>query len=274
MDIIKLLIVEPDTMRRELLATCLCREVDFRVIDMEGEFLEACQSSSVAQVNVLIINVDSMAMTRVRAWAAIHVLLLEARVVALTAGVDDGVLETTLGAGVTALHLLDVEPSVLCRAVRNAARGVVDFDPLLIERAKRVVLQPLVRGQVRYGGLTIDLVKHEVTHWGRHVHLTPLEFKVLAYLVGRDGHPTSLEELLVNVWQAPLYRGGTLAQVHNCIKRIRQKIEPDARHPRYLCCKRGWGYYLNDPTHVVIPSSDTGCVVPAETAPLTLIHEN
>ncbi len=269
MDIIKLSIVEPDMMRREWLATCLCREVDFRVIGMGGEFLEACQSSSVAQVDVLIVNVDSNAMTRVRTWAAVHVLLLEARVVALTTGVDDGVLETTLGAGVTALHLLDVEPSVLCRAVRNAARGVVDFDPALIERAKGVVLQPLAEGQVRYGGLTIDLAKHEATRWGRHVHLTRLEFKVLAYLAGRDGHPTSLEELLVNVWQASVHQGGTLAQVHNCIKRIRQKIEPDARHPRYLCCERGWGYYLNDPTHVVIPSSGAGLVVPAGTAPLT-----
>ena len=268
MDIIKLSIVEPDMMRREWLATCLCREVDFRIVGIGTDFLEACQSSSVAQVDVLIDNVDSIAMTRVRTWAAVHVLLLEARVVALTNGVDDGVLETTLGAGVTALQLLSTEPSVLCRAVRNAARGVVDFDPALIERAKRVVLQPLAEGQLRYGGLTIDLDKHDVTRWGRHVHLTPLEFQVLAYLACRDGQPASLEELLVNVWQAPAYRGGTLAQVHNCIKRIRQKIEPDLRHPRYLCCERGWGYFLNDPTRAVSLASDDGLVVPAVSLPL------
>src|SRR3990172_7304414 len=261
-------------MRREWLVTPLCHEVDFRVIGMGGDCLEACQSSSLAaHVDVLIVNVDSFAPTPVRTWAAVHVLLPDVRVVALTNGVGDAVLESTLGAGVTALHLLNTEPSVLCRAVRNAARGVVDFDPALIERAKRVVLQPLAEGQVRYGGLTIDLVKHGVTRWGRHVHLTPLEFKVLAYLVGRDGHPTSLEDLLVNVWQAPVYRGGTLAQVHNCIKRIRQKIEPDLRHPRYLCCERGWGYYLNDPTNVDKHGSDSGLVVPAGAAPLTLIHE-
>jgi len=274
MDIIQVSIVEPDRMRRKWLATCLCREVDFQIVGIGGDCLEACQSSSVAHVDVLIINVDSIAMTRVRTWAAVHVLLLDARVVALTNGVDDGVLETTLGAGVTALHLLDVEPSVLCRAVRNAARGVVDFDPVLIERAKRVVLQPLAGGQVRYGGLTIDLVKHEVTRWGSHIHLTPLEFKVLAYLAGRDGRTVSLKELLVDVWQAPAHRGGTLAQVHNCIKRIRLKIEPDAKHPRYLCCERGWGYYLNDPTNVDKHGSDSSLVAPTETAPLTLIHEN
>ena len=255
-DTIDVLIVETDKSHRDRLAACLCREPGFRVVGAGSDLLQVCRASSPAgRVDVLIVDVDHCVLIRVRTWAAIHVLLMETRVVALTSGADDDVLETTLSAGVAALHPLSVEPPILCRAVRNAARGVVDFDPVLIERAKRVVLQPLAEGQVRRGGLTIDLIQQEVTRWGRHIHLTPLEFKVLEYLAGRDGHPTSLEELLVNVWQAPVHRGGTLAQVHNCIKRIRQKIEPDVKRPRYLCCERGWGYYLNDPTHTVNSAS-------------------
>ena len=36
--------------------------------------------------------------------------------------------------------------------------------------------------------------------------------------------------------------GGTLAQVHNCIKRLRQKIEPDPDHPRFIRTVRNEGY--------------------------------
>ena len=275
METIDVLIVEPDISRRDWLTACLCREPGFRVVGAGSDLLQVCRANAPAgRVDVLIVDVDQCIIIRVRTWATLHVLLMDTRVVALTDGADDGVLETTLSAGVTALHPLSVGPSVLRRAVRNAARGVVDFDPALIERAKRVVLQPLAEGQVRYGGLTIDLDRHEATRWGRHVHLTPLEFKVLAYLAVRDGCPASLEDLLANVWQAPAVRGGTLAQVHNCIKRIRQKIEPDVKHPRYVCCERGWGYYLNDPTDTRRSGFELGQAIPAETTPLTLIHDN
>ncbi len=229
--------------------TCLSREMGFRVVGTGSDFLAVYQANGLAaHPDVLLINVDQVFMNVLRNWAAIRILLPNARVVALTHGADDHVLETVLGVGVTALHQPDAEMAVLCQAVRNAAQRLVDFDPWLIERAKSVVLQPLAEAQVRFGGLTIDLQAHEVTRWGRHVHLTPLEFKLLAYLARDAGRPASLAELLKAVWGSPPSRGGTLAQVHNCIKRIRQKIEPDVKHPRYLLCERGWGYFIQDPT--------------------------
>jgi DNA-binding winged helix-turn-helix (wHTH) protein len=177
----------------------------------------------------------------------IHVLLPGVRIAALASGNDDRVLESALGAGVTALHPLDVESDILRRAVCNAARGVVDFDPDLIERARRVLLRPLEETQVRFGGLTIDLQTRQVTRWGVPIHLTPLEFDVLAHLARRRGRPVSAEELLEGVWQTSADKGGTVAQVKNCIKRIRRKIEPDVKHPRCIQSQRGWGYILRDP---------------------------
>ncbi len=146
------------------------------------------------------------------------------------------------------MHRITAEPAVLCRAVRNAAQGIVDLDPELIDRAKRFILRPLTGTQVRFGGLTIDLQAQKVTRWNKPIHLTPLEFKVIACLARQPDRPTGLNELLNMVWLASPKQGGTLAQVHNCIKRLRQKIEPDPQHPRYLLSERGWGYYLHDPT--------------------------
>jgi DNA-binding winged helix-turn-helix (wHTH) protein len=249
MGTINVLVVEPDIVRRQLFVTWLGREASVRIVAACSDCLAACRPGLLTEhVEVLVVNVDHFATVQLRTWAAIHILLLDTRVVALTDGVRDDVLESTLGAGVTALHPLSLEPAILCRAVQNAAQGIVDFDPALIERARRVVLQPLADEQIRFGGLTIDLRWREVTRWNRRIHLTPLEFNLLAYLAGRDGCPASLQELLERVWHTSADRGGTLAQVHNCIKRVRQKIEPDVKHPRYLVSERGWGYWLQDPT--------------------------
>ncbi len=237
---------------------CLSHEVGFRVVGAGSDFLTVYQASALtAHLDVLLISVDQVLMSALRNWAAIHVLLPDARVVALTHGIDDHVLETVLGVGVTALHRPDADMAVLCQAVRNAAHRLVDFDPWLIERAKSVVLQPLAEAQARSSGLTVDLQAHEVTRWGKRVHLTPLEFRLLEYLAHNAGKSASSAELLEAVWRSPLSRGGTIAQVHNCIKRIRQKIEPDVKHPRYLLCERGWGYFLQDPTEPRISVSST-----------------
>ena len=246
---IYILIVEPDPARREWLVTCLSREAGFRIVGAEENFLAACRADlRLTRVDVLLVNADQIAPTALRSWATIHVLWPNARVAALTSGTDDQVLESVLCAGVTALHRLVITSTVLCRIVRNASKGIADFDLWLIERARSVVLRPAAEAQIRFGGLAIDLREQVAMCWGRRIHTTPLEFKVLAYLAHNAGRMVGTAELLGAVWAAPLNRGGTLAQVHNCIKRLRRKIEPDVGHPTYLCCERGWGYFLQDPT--------------------------
>ncbi|MGH2592543.1 MAG: winged helix-turn-helix domain-containing protein [Anaerolineae bacterium] len=65
---------------------------------------------------------------------------------------------------------------------------------------------------------------------------------MLAYLARNRDRPVSSAELLEVVWHISIGKGGTIAQVKNCIKRLRQKIEPDVKHPRYVQSRRGWGY--------------------------------
>jgi DNA-binding response OmpR family regulator len=244
--IINVLIVEPDQGRCEKLVSYLSREAGFRIVGAGEDFLYVSQIPILRRLpaDVLLIDIDQPEMAQIGAWAAIHVVLPRARIAALTTGKDDRVLRMALGAGVFALHPLDVEPDVLRRAVRCAAQGVVDYDPSLAQRAKRRLLEPLGPMQIRFGGLTIDLQTQEVIRWGRPIHLTPLECQVLAYLGRNRGEWVSTTELLSAVWHAP---AGTAAQVKNCIKRLRRKIEPGVKHPRYIQSRRGWGYILRDP---------------------------
>ena len=256
MGAINVMIVESDPRRLKKLMTCLSQEADLSITGVARSMVDACRAlSPAATVDILIINMDQPATAKMKPWAAIRSVLPNARIVALTEGADNLALETAVGVGVHALHRLDVEPGVLCRAVRHAAQVIMDFDAWLIERAKSVVLRPLAAAQVRIGGLTIDVRKHELIHWSPHIHVTPLEFKLLAYLADNTDRLVSIAELLEAVWISTLDRGGTQAQVYNCIKRIRRKIEPDLQCPQYLCCVRGWGYCLHDPIQVASGTS-------------------
>jgi hypothetical protein len=52
------------------------------------------------------------------------------------------------------------------------------------------------------------------------------------------------DELLDYVWHASRQRSGALAQLKDCVWRLRAEIEPDPHHPRYPLTERGFGYRL------------------------------
>jgi DNA-binding response OmpR family regulator len=79
---------------------------------------------------------------------------------------------------------------------------------------------------------------------GRRIRLTKLEFGVLSYLTIRAGCVVSLDELLGQVWNTPTTAGGTTAQVKNCIRRLRMKIEPIPSQPVYIVTVFGHGYLM------------------------------
>ncbi len=94
--------------------------------------------------------------------------------------------------------------------------------------------------RAEFGDLRIDLRKHEVTRAGRPVTLSPVEFRLLKYLLERRGAVVSREELLENMWSLS---GDTLSRtvdVH--IAALRKKIETDSRYPRFLLTVKGSGY--------------------------------
>ena len=93
-----------------------------------------------------------------------------------------------------------------------------------------------------FGNVRVDFRKHEVTRAGKPVTLSPVEFRLLEYLVERRGAVVTREELLQRVWNL---NGDTLSRtvdVH--IAGLRKKIESDPRYPRFLLTVKGSGYKL------------------------------
>lgn len=96
--------------------------------------------------------------------------------------------------------------------------------------------------RVEIGDLRIDLKRHEVTRGGKPLPLSPVEFRLLEYLLERRGAVITREELLENVWNLS---GDTLSRtvdVH--VAGLRKKIEEDPRYPRLLLTIKGAGYKL------------------------------
>ena len=92
------------------------------------------------------------------------------------------------------------------------------------------------------GRIVIDFKQLRAFSGQQEIVLTDREFEILRHLVERAGSVVTRDELLRLVWgyaDAPLTR-----TVDNFISRLRQKIEPDPHHPRYIRTAYGDGYRL------------------------------
>ena len=92
------------------------------------------------------------------------------------------------------------------------------------------------------GDLTIDFAQHLVRMGAREIELTPTEYRILAYLAQNAGRVVTQDLLLEHIWGTEYVGEGHMLQVN--INRLRQKIEPDPMHPRYILTKVGIGYLL------------------------------
>jgi DNA-binding response OmpR family regulator len=92
--------------------------------------------------------------------------------------------------------------------------------------------------------LSVDFNSHEVIVEGQRVKLRPTEFRLLYHLLENAGWVVPYETLLAKVWGYE-YR----EEIHYLrlyVTYIRQKIEPDPSHPRYILTERGVGYRFTD----------------------------
>jgi len=117
------------------------------------------------------------------------------------------------------------EPRELVLRIRNIIerRGVAD------EPARTI----------RFGGFRFDPARGELFRGGEIVHLTAAEAGLLSSLAARAGEAVSREDLS----QSAQF-GGNIRNVDVQMTRLRRKIEPDPRYPRYLQTVRGTGYAL------------------------------
>ena len=94
------------------------------------------------------------------------------------------------------------------------------------------------------GSIRIDVARRRVTVDSKEVHLPLKQFELLRVLAVNRGKVLSREELFRKVWDAQAdYDTGSL-DVH--VRWLREKVEADPSHPKYISTVRGVGYRISD----------------------------
>src|SRR5262249_5078483 len=92
------------------------------------------------------------------------------------------------------------------------------------------------------GPLAIDLEKRRVTRDGAMVHLTPIEYRLLAELARNAGKVLTHSHLLRQVWGPGYAQQSHYLRVY--MAQLRRKLEADPARPRHLLTEAGVGYRL------------------------------
>lgn len=92
----------------------------------------------------------------------------------------------------------------------------------------------------RYEDLVIDDNLRTVTVSGRNVRLTPIEYKILRFLVQKKGKVFSNNQIYEEIWKMQAFGADNTIAVH--VRHIREKIEKDPKEPKYIKVVWGVGY--------------------------------
>src|SRR5271168_1698805 len=113
----------------------------------------------------------------------------------------------------------------------------------LIARVRNVLRsqpEPPTHETIQLGELEIDIASMTVRVQGKAVLTTVREFRLLEYLARHRGRVFTRDQLLDAVWKEGSFV--TPRSIDVFVRRLREKIERDPRHPRYLKTLRGIGY--------------------------------
>jgi DNA-binding response OmpR family regulator len=217
------LVVDDEPIVREVVCTYLARE-GYRTLeagdgDRARELLEA-ETPTLVVLDLMLPGTDGLELCRwIRNRSQLPVIMLTARgeeadrIVGLELGADDYVTKP-------------FSPRELVARVRTVLRRTA---PQLVKPER-----------LSFDGLTIDAAAREVRKHGSELRLTAKEFDLLWFLARHPRQVFSRDHLMDRVWGYSAALDTGTVTVH--VRRLREKIEDDPAHPRFLQTVWGVGY--------------------------------
>jgi two-component system KDP operon response regulator KdpE len=225
-DALILLIEDEPQMRRFLRVTL--QSCGYRLVEAatgeEGLAHAATRSPDVILLDLGLPDLDGLEVTRrLREWSAVPIIVLSAReqerdkVGALDAGADD-YLTKPFGAEEL---LARIRVALRHRALQQSGQAEPVF---------------------AIDELRVDLARRQVFLAEREVHLTPIEYRLLAVLIRNAGKVVTHSQLLKEVWGPPHMNQTQYLRVY--MAQLRHKLEADPTRPRFFLNEPGVGYRL------------------------------
>ncbi len=91
-----------------------------------------------------------------------------------------------------------------------------------------------------FGSINVDFVTHRATRGGKPLEFSTKELDLLRYFILHRGETLSRDRLLEEVWGYENYPTTRTVDTH--VMKVRQKVEEDPSHPRYILTLHGTGY--------------------------------
>jgi two-component system KDP operon response regulator KdpE len=224
------LVIEDEPQMRRFLRPALEGQ-GYRVVEAatarEGMALASSHNPDLVILDLGLPDGDGIEVTqRLREWSTAPIVVVSARgqeadkVAALDAGADD-YLTKPFGTGELFARL---------RVANRHSAGV---------RAEAG--EPVFEA----AGLKVDVASRQVHRDGQEIHLTALEYKLLAALVRHAGRVVTHRQLLKEVWGPSSVNETQYLRVY--MAQLRHKIEKDPARPALLVTETGVGYRLRPP---------------------------
>lgn len=220
---ITVVVVEDEANIRRFIKLAL--EHEGLVVHEAGTVQRGLIETATRHANLVILDLglpdqDGMDFIRdLRTWSDIPILVLSARttetdkVIALDGGADDYL---TKPFGVAEL-LARVRAHLRRQLCNNDGNTVVEF-----------------------GSIKVDLMRRTVQRQGEPLHLTPIEYRLLTYLVNNPDKVLTHRQLLKDVWGPSHVNSSHYVRIY--MGQLRKKIEHDPSRPRHIVTEVGMGY--------------------------------
>lgn len=190
---------------------------------IEGENIALTEAIDIVVLDIMLPGVDGFQVCRhIREQKNIPILLVSARQ-------EDIDKIRGLGLGADDYIVKPFSPNELVARVKAH-----------LSRYEQLTAKETARHALRFGDLVIDEASHRVFLREKEVSLPNKEFELLLFLAKNPGIVFSKETIFDRVWGADSMGETATVSVH--VNRIREKIEDNTSHPRYIETVWGAGY--------------------------------